>query len=204
MRTVAAERELAVGLGKERPITRRELHTENAIIRVRAEGEIVPVNSTHRRALDLHFVELLFDSGGVAGGEFHPADDQGGKREVWFVHFHPRIFRIVEIDAAPPARLLAVNDKPPQQRGVAQPSFGAVFDRESFRARIRAIDERHVDLQQKARRDRVAGDQLRDRAVQMLIGRVRHFAAIELQRTEVSELLGHGKVGAVQPAVRLS
>ena len=56
---------------KEKPfVTEKPLGAKNPVIRSGAERQIVAVDSALGRSLHFHFIEFLFDSATIPGGQF--------------------------------------------------------------------------------------------------------------------------------------
>ena len=92
-----------------------------------------------------------------------------------------------------------IGDELRQKRDIAQAGLGAAIDREAFRPLEGAVDKRQVHLEREAAVEGIAGDQLGDRAVQVLTGGVGHFVSVHLNGAEVSELFRDRPIEAGHP-----
>ena len=101
---------------------------------------------------------------------------------------------VLESNLAPAAALGVVEYNLAQQRNITEPRLGSIIDRESFRSSKSAVDQGNVHLQGKATIKGIAADELRDRTVKVLPGRIGYFGSVELERSEMSELLGNGAI----------
>src|SRR5438270_7129234 len=129
------------------------------------------VDAAEGGAGDLGFIEFLFDSSIIAGGEFHASEHTPTEGEMLL--------------------LVAEGLEMADQGEIAETRFGAVIDGETLRPLEGTRDERHVQLQAEPFIQIVAGEDLGDGAVQVLAGWIAHFLAVHLDSAKVSELLRH-------------
>ena len=91
-------------------------------------------------------------------------------------------------------RCLAVREKVGHERNIANTRFPAPFNSPGIvRALKRPINDRHIHLHTETIGKVVAGEDLRDSAVQMLVQIIRPFMAVLLQRAIVGKLFGHAQ-----------
>jgi hypothetical protein len=86
-----------------------------------------------------------------------------------------------------------------QERYVAETGLGAAINRKTLWSFKLPINQRNVELQREPIVQAVAGDELSDRAIFILTGRVRDLAAVDLNGSEMGELLAHGRIPALGP-----
>src|ERR1700748_1435764 len=89
---------------------------------------------------------------------------------------------------------MVIREKFSEKRNIAEAGFRPAIDRKTFRPLEGTIDKRQVDLESEPRIEIVPRHELRDRAVQVLAGRIVDFLPVELKRAEVSELLRDRKI----------
>ena len=131
----------------------------------------MPVNAAHRCAFHFHFVELFFNPVAVTGGKFQSGEQNGRESEIGFVLNRHRILsRNVEFFPRPGR--VTKRHHFQQEGNVAETALGSAIDRKAFRPFEFAIDQGNVELKRETVIDRIASDELRDRAILVLTGRI--------------------------------
>ena len=72
-----------------------------------------------------------------------------------------------------------------------------MIDRKPFRTLERTVNQGNIQLQSYARVESITNYQLVDRAIEVLIRRIRRLLAINLDRPEVRELLCYRSINTV-------
>jgi hypothetical protein len=86
-----------------------------------------------------------------------------------------------------------------QKRNIAQTGNRALLNLKPLWSLELAVDQRNIDLQREAFVDLITADELRDRTVQVLAGRIWNFVSIILKRSKPSELLAYRAIPASSP-----
>ena len=97
MCAVAAQCESHVRIEKHVFVAHRHLLAKNAVIRSRAEREIVAVDPALGRAGDFDFVKLLFEPAAVTGWELDSGQQKRGDCKIRFVLHRNRCF-VLELE----------------------------------------------------------------------------------------------------------
>src|SRR5689334_11865150 len=102
------------------------------------------MNAAFRRTRQFHFTKFLFQAAGVAGGELHPSNQNGGGGEIRFMDFDSRIFRIVKTDIASTTRFEVKEDEIPKKRKIPETGLCAVLNRETVWPAKPAINQGNI------------------------------------------------------------
>ena len=113
-----------------------------------------------------------------------------------------RIFAL-ELKASSGRRSVMEDDRLQQKRNITQTGNRTTIDLETFRPFELAINKWHVHLQCESAVHVVTGDKLRNRAVQVLPGRICDFAPIHLNGRKTSELFADCTVPPGQPGKKM-
>src|SRR4051812_16186048 len=140
MLSIAPQSELGVGLEEKIVVTESGLSAEDSIVGTGAEREIMPMDSARRRSGNFHFVELLLNPVGVAGGKLYSGDQNGRRGEIRLGCFHVGRFRVAEIEMRAATFFDTEKNVLGEEGNIAQAAFGAAVDRKTFGAFERTID----------------------------------------------------------------
>src|ERR1700736_5398648 len=155
------------------------------------------MDSARWRTRDIDLMKFFLDATAVAGWQFKPSEQNGRESKIGLVLNGDRVLTS-HVELAPRAGRVMEQNGFQKERDVAESGFCSAIDRQAFRPFELAINERNVDLKSKTVGNRVASNDLRDRTVFVLAGRISHFAPIDLHRPEMSELLAHRGVPSRQ------
>jgi hypothetical protein len=135
------------------------------------------MDSARRSAGNIDFVKFLLQPAGIAGWKFQSAQERGGKSKVGLVLDRDRVLAL-HIKRASGGRGIMKHNALEQNRNVANPGLVSSIDRKSFRPFEFTINDRKIKLESETIIDAVTGNQLRNRAVFLLPGRVRYLPTI--------------------------
>src|ERR1700675_2216510 len=159
------------------------------------------MNSARWRTRDIDLMKFFLDATAVASWQFEPSEEDGRQSKIGLVLNRDRVLTGY-VELAPRAGRVMEQNGFQKERDVAKSGLCSTINREAFRSFKFAVNERNVDLKSETVVDRVAGNDLCDRTVFVLTGRIRPFASVDLEGAEISELLGDGNVASRYPRCR--
>ena len=145
VRAVAAQSKLHIRLKKHIFVAHRHLLAKDAVVRSRAEREIVAVDRALGGAGDIDFMKLLFESTAVASWELDSSQQNRGDRKVRFVLDRDRIFAL-KFKAPPSGRSVMKKHRLQQKRNITQATNRTAIDLKTLGPFELAINQRDIDL----------------------------------------------------------
>src|SRR5260370_2039183 len=116
------------------------------------------------RTRDVDLMKFFLDPTAVSGWQFEPGEQNGRESKIGLVINGDRVLTS-DVELALRAGRVVEQNGFQKEQDVAESGFCSAINREAFRPFELAVDERNVDLKRKTLVDRVAGNDLCDRAV---------------------------------------